>query len=132
MRVAATGKLTKSTSEAAAYDLTASEGAVLRPHVPVAVPVGVRTKMEGCYGLILSRSGLALQGVSVRGGLIDPDYADDWKVILVNDGDTMKCIEAGQRIAQVVFLPLPVVEVVGDGVAVSEVVRTGGFGSSGQ
>jgi dUTPase len=88
--------------------------------------------MEGCYGIICDRSGLALRGVSRRGGVIDPDFDQEWKVILVNDTAVMATVEVGDRIGQVLFIPLPEIEVVGEGVVEVAAIRNGGFGSTGE
>jgi dUTP pyrophosphatase len=88
--------------------------------------------MEGCYGVIKDRSGLAAnQRVSTRAGVIDPKYPNEWCVVLENASQYTVEIKKGDRIAQVIFLPLLPVEVVGAGVAVSGDIRTGGFGSTG-
>jgi dUTP pyrophosphatase len=88
--------------------------------------------MEGCFALICDRSGLAANwGVSRRGGVIDPDYDKEWKVILCYEGRESYCVRAGDRIAQVLFFPLNDIAVVGEGVEVLSTERTGGLGSTG-
>jgi dUTP pyrophosphatase len=77
--------------------------------------------------LVCSRSGLALRGLAVANapGIIDADYTDTIKVLLHNRTQGDWVIEAGDRIAQLVFTPF----VVGDDVPADE--RQGGLGSTG-
>lgn len=127
------GRLNKSTAQAVGWDIYASEGRLVAPHHPVVIPTGVRTKMEGCFALIQDRSGLAAKfGVSRRAGVIDPDYDKEWGVVLVTDGVEAYQVNAGDRIGQVIFLPLYLIEVVGEGVEVLGVEREFGFGSTGK
>lgn len=56
--------------------------------------------------MVCSRSGLAAkEGVIVLNapGIVDADYTDTIKVILLNTGDSLVRLTAGARIAQLVF-----------------------------
>jgi dUTP pyrophosphatase len=77
--------------------------------------------------MVCSRSGLALRGLAVANapGIIDADYTDTIKVLLHNRTQGDWIIEAGDRIAQLVFTPF----VVGDDIPADE--RIGGLGSTG-
>jgi dUTP pyrophosphatase len=68
-----------------------------------------------------------LRGLAVANapGIIDADYTDTIKVLLHNRTQGDWVIEAGDRIAQLVFVTL----VVGDDIPADE--RTGGLGSTG-
>lgn len=58
------------------------------------------------YAMVCSRSGLAAkEGVIVLNapGIIDADYEDTIKVILLNTGDSLVRLTSGARIAQLVF-----------------------------
>lgn len=125
------GKLMRSTNDAAAYDLYATED----KYIPIGgfalVKTGVITEMTNVFGLIRDRSGLAWKSrVTTRAGVIDAKYPDEWGVVLVNEGDSAFTVKAGDRIAQVIFLPMFDIEVAGTEVFVSEDTRTGGFGST--
>jgi dUTP pyrophosphatase len=66
-------------------------------------------------------------------GLIDAGYRGELQVLLVNLSDTAHRIEAGDRIAQLVCVPVGV----GEAVAVDELPASdgrgdGGFGSTGR
>jgi len=126
------GRLTKSTTDSVGWDVYSTEEVLIPPQDKVVVGTGVVTDMHGCFGLIFDRSGLAAKfGVSRRAGVIDPDYNEEWKVVLVNEGKEAYKVNKGDRIAQVIFLPLPAVRVAGNGVEFSTEVRKGGLGSTG-
>jgi dUTP pyrophosphatase len=58
------------------------------------------------FAMVCSRSGLAVRdGVIVLNapGIVDADYEDTIKVILLNTGDSPVRLTAGTRIAQLVF-----------------------------
>jgi dUTP pyrophosphatase len=122
----------------AGYDLRCSEGFSLWPGRRTTVPTGVALALpDGVAGLVLPRSGLAARhGISVVNGpgLIDPNYRGEIRVVLVNHGDARFEAAAGDRIAQLVFVPY----VVPDVCVVEELPPSGddrgenGFGSSGR
>ena len=90
----------------------------------------------GWAGLVLPRSGLARRhGVTVANapGLIDSGYRGEIIVVLVNHGDETLTLTAGDRIAQLVVVPCPVlaVEMV-DGLPESDGRGMEGFGSTGR
>ena len=91
----------------AGYDLYATRELYMYPKARYAIPIGIATEIpHGYFGLILDRSGLASKdGITVLGGVIDNDYRGEWQVVLLNTGIYGKDIKAGDRIAQVVFLP---------------------------
>jgi dUTP pyrophosphatase len=66
--------------------------------------------------------------------VIDPDYDGEFKVILRNESKEAYQIKVGDRIAQVIFLPLLPVEIVSAGgqFEESESKREGGLGSTGK
>ncbi len=95
----------------AAVDLPARHHGEILPGERALVPTGFAIAVpEGACALVLPRSGLALHhGVSVVNGpgLIDSGYRGEIKVILVNHGNDTFVYERGQRIAQLLVLPVP-------------------------
>jgi dUTP pyrophosphatase len=91
---------------------------------------------EGHAGLVLPRSGLAREhGIALVNspGLIDAGYRGEVRVLLLNTdpAETFR-LEPGDRIAQLVVLPVELPEPV-EVEALSESGRgDGGFGSSGR
>jgi dUTP pyrophosphatase len=123
------GRLTKATANSAGWDVHSSEDRLLIPNEVVTVSTGLRVRMEGCWALVLDRSGLASKwGVSRRAGVIDPDYDKEWRVVMTNEGKEAYQIRKGDRIAQAVFIPISRVEVVGEQVVESDTQRVGGIG----
>jgi dUTP pyrophosphatase len=82
------------------------------------------------YLKIEGRSGLALQGILVLGGVIDSDYRKEIKVILTNVSRYEVTLSAGARIAQGIVYKIPKVKIkeVGE-LGLTE--RGDGFGSTG-
>jgi dUTP pyrophosphatase len=127
----------RATEHASGFDLRACvDGALVVPAGGRAlVPTGVAIAVPpGFEAQIRPRSGLALRsGVTLMNspGTIDADYRGEVGVIVVNHGAEPVTIARGDRIAQLVILELPDVELV----AVEELPETvrgaGGFGHTG-
>jgi dUTP pyrophosphatase len=101
----------------AGLDLTAVERAVLRPGERAVVPTGIAVAIpEGFAGFVQARSGLAMRhGIAVVNspGLVDSGYRGELRVILLNtDRNETFVVEAGDRIAQLVVLPVPELDLV--------------------
>jgi dUTP pyrophosphatase len=121
--------------EDAGLDLRAAEPAVLEPGRPAAVPTGLAIEVPPGYeAQVRPRSGLALRHAITlpnSPATIDPGYRGEVRVILLNLGREPYRVEAGDRIAQLVFSRYEPVEW-----EEGELNRTargeGGFGSSGR
>ena len=92
--------------------------------VHVAVP-------DGYVGLITSKSGLMAKGLTCR-GTIDAGYTGPIHAVLYNHGPEGYCIERGDKICQLVLIPIitPELEIV-DTLEATE-RGAGGFGSTGR
>jgi dUTP diphosphatase len=121
----------------AGLDLYAHEAAHLGPGERWSIGTGIAVEIpDGHAGLVLPRSGLARDhGIALVNspGLIDSGYRGEVRVLLLNTdpAETFR-IEPGDRIAQLVIVPIIRVEPleVDD---LSESARgEGGFGSSGR
>ena len=90
---------------------------------------------EGWCGLIKSRSSVALkQSLEVGAGVIDSGYTGEVKVLLRNHSEKIKWLNQGDRIAQLLLISVPKVNVV-EVKEFSQVVGDrgdGAFGSSGK
>lgn len=121
----------------AAADLPSRVDVAVPPGHRVLVPTGFAVAIPlGWCGLILPRSGLALNhGLSVLNtpGLIDAGYRGELQVILFNSGTDPYVVERGQRIAQLLVLPVPDLsyEEVDELPASPDDRGSSGFGSSG-
>jgi dUTP pyrophosphatase len=127
------------TPGAAGLDLTAAIDAptALKAGQRMKMPTGIQIEIpEGYQGQVVPRSGLADRaGISLTNsiGTIDSDYRGEVMVLLINHCSKEYLFEPGERIAQLVLVPIPVVEVLEvDELAPSEVRGEGGFGSTGR
>ena len=109
---------------------------VIKPNKSTLVPTGLSVAIPSDTEIqIRPRSGLAAKSsISVLNtpGTIDSDYRGELKVILFNHGDKEFIINNGDRIAQMVLVPILKVqfEEVQD---LPETIRgSGGFGSTGK
>ena len=87
---------------AAAVTLAPGERATVGTGVAVAIP-------EGHAGLVTPRSGLAQRhglGIVNAPGVVDSGYRGEIRVILVNHGGEPVALARGDRIAQMVVVPV--------------------------
>jgi dUTP pyrophosphatase len=119
----------------AGFDLSTCERIELGPGERMLVPTGLAVAIpEGYAGFVQPRSGLAARhGIAVVNspGLIDSGYRGEIRIVLLNtDRERTFVAEPGDRVAQLVVLPVPGLELVElDELPASERgVR--GFGSS--
>jgi dUTP pyrophosphatase len=101
----------------AGLDLAATERIELGPGERAVVPTGLAVAIpEGYAGFVQPRSGLASRhGITIVNtpGLVDSGYRGELMVVLHNtDRSESFVVEAGMRIAQLVVLPIPEVELV--------------------
>lgn len=115
----------------AGLDLAAAEPAGLSPGGRAAIGTGIAVAIPaGHAGLVVPRSGLARRhGVTLANapGLIDAGYRGELTVVLVNLGDAPHRIEPGDRIAQLVVVPVELC----DAREVSELPGSDGRGADG-
>ena len=100
------------------------------------IPTGIALSIPSdCEIQIRPRSGLAAKfNVTVLNtpGTIDSDYRGELKVILYNHGNEEFIVNNGDRIAQIVLMPVLKIEFE-EKKELSETIRgTGGFGSTGK
>ena len=128
---------TPATADAAGADVCAAvdEDVIIEPGGRALIPTGFKLAIpKGFEGQVRPRSGLALRdGLMVPNapGTIDADYRGELKVILLNAGDAPFVVRRGDRVAQLVIAPVPIVrfEEVDD---LDETPRgEGGFGHTG-
>src|SRR5205823_13875457 len=91
------------------HELGPGERAVVGTGLAVAIP-------EGHAGFVQPRSGLAARhGIAVVNspGLVDAGYRGELRVVLLNtDRQERFLVEPGMRVAQLVVLPVPELEIV--------------------
>lgn len=120
----------------AAVDLRASESCYIKAGAVRLVDTGVRVAIPSGYvGLVCPRSGMACKHevtVINSPGVIDPNYRGSIKVGLVNHNSVGFDIREGDRIAQMLIVPVP--RVTFEQVEELDDTERGadGFGSSGR
>lgn len=120
------------------YDLFALEGAALAPRTSVRVRTGIaveaRNPVSGApLGLLVrDRSSMASRGIATTGGVIDAGYRGEILVLMTNLGETLVELKAGEKIAQ--MIPVPVLTgAVEEVESLEDSARAEkGFGSSGR
>ena len=124
--------------EAAGADLYACLDAdvVIEPGKTAFIPTGLAMALpKGFVGLICARSGLACKrglAPANKVGVIDSDYRGEFIVVLHNHGDAPQTVSSGERIAQLLVVP-----VLMTGFAECDTLddterAAGGFGSTGK
>jgi len=127
------------TPASAGADLCADldENLTLLPGQRALVPTGIAIAPEksDLVGLIFSRSGMgAKNGITLANsvGVIDSDYRGEIKVALINHGSEPYEIHPGDRIAQLVLMPVYIARFV-EAESLDDTARgVGGFGSTGK
>ena len=117
----------------AGADLFAAEDVEIYPGEQKMVDTGVAVKIpKGWGGFVFNRSSQGKRGISIPHsvGVIDSDYRGNIKVILKNNSeDPYSIIDGVTRIAQLVIMPVALVEFVD---IWNDTERgAGGFGSTG-
>lgn len=120
----------------AGADLVAAEAVRLEPGQRALVGTGVRIALpDGYAAFVVPRSGLAAKhGITIVNapGTIDAGYRGEIKVALLNtDASEPYEIGVGDRIAQLIVMPVPPVRFVPVDVLPDSVRGEGGFGSTG-
>lgn len=133
-------ELAYATEFSAGLDLRAcidDEALEIGPGEKQSVPAGLAIEIRepSVAGYVFSRSGLGTKDgltVSQGVGVIDPDYRGEIKVSLLNTSGEVRRIRRGQRIAQLVFMPVfqAVINPVRELGATDR--GAGGFGSTGK
>lgn len=121
----------------AAYDLCAAEEALLEPLARIVVGTGIALGLPPTLAaLTLPRSGLAARhGITLVNapGLIDPGYRGELSIVLLNtDRQESFAVRIGDRIAQLLFLPVTAVSLAAGDTLDTTQRGEQGFGSSGR
>ncbi len=126
----------KATAQSVGYDLYARETTTILPGEVGLVPLNAALKPPAGYWILLAaRSSLQKKGVNLANGvgIGDPDYCgdgDEYRAALFNFSSQPVTIERGDRIVQMILMPLVSAQVVE--VEKLEEKDRGGFGSTGK
>ena len=117
----------------AGLDLALPADLIIGPRSRAFVNTCVAVELpQGTAGIIKSRSSLNKAGVQCEGGVIDEGYRGTIGLILYNHNDYPFKFRRGDRVAQLLVMPVMYTEVI----KVSDLSETergdGGFGSTGR
>lgn len=97
---------TKAHKTDAGYDLYSVEDVTIHTLQLAKIKTGIAALIpEGYVGLIKDRSSMGSKGIHVFAGVIDHGYNGDISVCLYNTNET-KIINKGDKIAQIVIIPI--------------------------
>lgn len=119
----------------AGFDLAIPVDYTLAPHSQAAIDLQFAVQIPpGWYGQILGRSSVFRRGLMIHAGVIDPDYRGPLQLLVMNPLAVEHVFNRGDRLAQLLFLPVPQVTL--QEVAPERLNRTergaGGIGSTGR
>jgi len=98
----------------AGFDLYSLEDKVLQPGKQYNFPIGIKSEIpDGYFVQINPKSGLAVKaGIDTLAGVIDSGFRGEWVIAIINFGIEAYEFKKGDKIAQGILLPVPVVEIV--------------------
>ena len=127
------------TEGSAAVDLRAVIDApvILTPGERALIPTGIAIAPEtaGVVAIVAARSGLSIKhGIALTNGIgvIDSDYRGEIGVSLTNQSDKPYTVSPGDRIAQLMFIPVLHANLILSETLDETVRGEGGFGSTGK
>lgn len=125
---------TKAHPEDAGWDLYLPVGILAEEAKDLTFNTGVHVLIPpGCVGLILPRSSLSAKGIHVITGVIDAGYTGPIKINMWREYWARPRFNQGDRVAQLVIVPLLSADLVPGKVIGVETSRgDGGFGSTGR
>ena len=113
----------------AGADVYAWKGYVIPPAFTVKIPLRFGVALpDGCVGFIFPRSGMAAKGITCELPPIDSGYRGEIHAVITNNSTEPYVINPGDRIGQLVVLPVVIPEFTADEF---DERGTGAFGSSG-
>lgn len=97
----------------AGMDMYAREHRTLEQGEPYVFRMGFASEFPyGWVALFQDRGSMGKRGVRVLGGVLDAGYRGEWMVTLINLTDKEIVINKGDRIAQVLFMPVATATVI--------------------
>ena len=103
-----------------------------RALIPTGIAISPET--EGVVAIVAARSGLAIKhGITLSNGIgvIDSDYRGEIQVGLINTSDKEFRVNDGDRIAQLMFMPVLTANLIASDTLDQTGRGAGGFGSTG-
>jgi dUTP pyrophosphatase len=93
-------------------DLYTLEQIVIKPGEQVLINHGFALEFEEGFGaFVMDKSGRAKSGLKTLGGVFDAGYRGEYNTQLINLSEEIITIEKGQKVSQLVIVPVAIVEV---------------------
>jgi len=129
----------RATPGSVGYDLCAAidSPVTIQPGETASISAGIAIELPGdasVAGLVFSRSGLGSRGIVIANGVgvIDADYRGECRSVLHNRSGAPYTVQPGDRVAQLLFVPVFTPRLV-EADELSDTGRgAGGFGSTGR
>lgn len=117
----------------AGLDIASREDVYFCPGERAMVDTGIHVEIpEGYMGMLAGRSSMGKRGLNVKLGIIDSDYRGAIKAVVENRTNDRAIISTGDRIAQLIIVPIALPDLI----EVDDLTETdrgeGGFGSTGR
>lgn len=118
----------------AGWDLFSPKPDIVPRRGSTVIDTGVHVAIpKGYAGLLVSKSGLSTRHDLISDGLIDAGYTGSIRVKLYNLGDVSYMLDRGDKISQLVFIPIAEPDLIETTKPLPETERGDkGFGSSGK
>lgn len=118
----------------AGFDLYVPESITLEPGDRRTIPLGLAVEIpDGYVGLMFDKSSLShKQGLKTFGNVIDSGYRGEVHAGLINQSGVTQTLEAGQKIIQMLIIPVMRVDIEEANELSPSERGAGGFGSSGK
>ncbi len=107
------------------FAIAPGEGKVARTGIAIGLS-------DGFVGLVADRSSMAKRGIKTAGGVIDAGYRGEIHIVLWNISRESQTLKAGERIAQLLILPVSTPAIREEGTLEATARGSKGFGSSGR
>lgn len=117
----------------AGFDLFSVDYYSIPAYGQALVSTGIKMHIpDDCAGLIWDKSGLASEGITTMGGLIDGNYRGEIKVVVKNLSEDIFNIVPGQKIAQIIIQKIKHLEIQEGKVDTDTAREDKAFGSTGK
>ncbi len=125
---------TKAHEDDAGFDLFSPKPDIVPRRGSTVIDTGVHIAIpKGYAGLLVSKSGLSTRHDLISDGLIDSGYTGSIRVKLYNLGDVSYMLDRGDKISQLVIIPIGEPDLIETTEPLPETDRgANGFGSSGK
>ena len=126
----------RGSEESAGLDLSAAmeSPVTIAPGEIKKIPTGIAIELpKGTAGFVFARSGLGSKGISLANGVgvIDSDYRGEIATVLINHSGADFVVSPGDRVSQLVVMPVCFPEIICTDELSDTVRGGGGFGSTG-